>query len=266
MPWSQLAPQFHETFGRADPADPQPEHLAAHGQNGVGKTHAVGKIYQERAFVTGRASIIAAHKPLDATLAKIGFPIVGSRRELLEAAQDGHTNVIFLPRTRIMGHARDKWYDAQFVDLLDFLWASATPEQPADTDIVFDDAGYIEESLPDTFGRLKQYLREGRAPGFSVGLLKQRVQGGSRLEASETQWTLGFRPKDDDDLERWAQLFGAKRDWMPVFRSLDRQKREFVLKHTVSQDAYITWIDEPLAPREPPRRRRGLAQIFGRRS
>lgn len=261
-PWSALSPQFHMTFGRADPSDPQPEHLFAAGQNGTGKTYAVGKIYQERAFATGRASILAAHKPLDRTLLKLGWPVANTWEQVTKLARDGFVNVIYWPRTRTMGTARDTWYDQQFTAMFDHLWSSATGDRTVDTDIIVDDAGYVEDSLPLTMGRVKQFLREGRAPGFSVGLLKQRVQGGSRLEASETQWTLGFRPKDDDDLERWAQLFGAKRDWMPVFRSLDREKREFVIKHTVTQDAYITWIDEPLAPREPVRRRRRLLDML----
>lgn len=263
LPWSRIAPQFHTTFGRADPSDPQPEMLEVIGQNGTGKTHAVGKIYQERAFVTGRASIIAAHKPLDRVYAKIGFPIVHTWDQLTKQAQRGNVNLIYLPQTRLMGNARRKFYDQSFSDLLDRLWASASPGKPADTDIVLDDAGFIEDELPETFSRVKQYLREGRAPGFSTGLLKQRPQGGTRLASSETQWTLGFRPKDDKDLERWAELFGARRDWMPVFRSLDRTKREFVVKHTITQDAYITWIDEPLAPRTPPRRRRGIRDWIG---
>jgi hypothetical protein len=262
VPWSQLAPQFHTAFGRADPADPQPEHIEFIGQNGSGKTHAAGKLYQERAFVTGRPSIIVAHKPLDRTLTKIGFPIVNTWDQLVKNVRDGYVNNIFWPRTRLMGSARASWYDGQMTNVMDHIWASSTPKSPADTDIVLDDAGYIEEELGQTFARLKQFLREGRSPGFSVGLLKQRPQGGTRLASSETQWTAGFRPKDDSDLERWAELFGSRRDWMPVFRTLDRQKREFVIKHTVSQDAYITWIDEPLAPREPPRRRRKLADFI----
>src|SRR5215469_4022767 len=82
MPWSVLGPQFQEVFGRADPADPQPEHIQGVGQNGSGKTHAFGKIYQERAFVTGRASIFAAHKPIDKTLMKMGWPIAHSWRQV----------------------------------------------------------------------------------------------------------------------------------------------------------------------------------------
>lgn len=262
FPWSALAPSFHLSFGRSDPKDPQPEHIEIIGQNGSGKTHAAGKMYQERAFVTRRPSILVAHKPLDPTLLKIGWPVANTWDQVVNYARDGKVNVIYWPRTRLMGNARKSWYDVRISDVLDRLWAAATPRDPGDTDLIIDDYGYAE-GLPETAGRIEQFLREGRAPGFSVGLLKQRPQGGTRLRSSETQWTIGFRPKDDSDLERWAQLFGSRRDWMPVFRSLDRIKREFVIKHSVTQEAFISWIDEPLAPREPPRVRRGLGRFLG---
>lgn len=262
VPWSVLGPQFALAFGQSDPADPQPEHIEIIGQNGSGKTHVAGKIYQERAYVQRRPSIIVAHKPVDPTLLKIGFPVVNSWDRLVAKVRDGEQNLIFWPRTRLMGGPRKNWYDAKITDLLDRLWASATPDSPADTDIAVDDWGFAEK-LPQTADRLEQFLREGRAPGFSVGALKQRPQGSTRLMSSETQWTLGFRPKDDSDLERWAQLFGAKRDWMPVFRQVDREKREFVLKHSVTGIAYISWVDEPLKPITPPRKRRGLSGWLG---
>lgn len=269
VPWSVLGPQWHAHFGRADPADPQPENIAFYGQNGSGKTHAAGKILQERAYVTRdadgrpRPSILIAHKPVDKTLLKIGFPIANTWDQVVRLARDGYVNIIYWPRTRLMGAPRKAWYDTRISDLLDRLWAAATPEEPADIDVWFDDAGFAEE-LPLTGERMAQYLREGRAPGFSTGILKQRVQRGSRLQASETQWTLGFRPKDDADLERWAELFGSKRDWMPVLRTVRRDKREFLLKHSVTDQAWISWMDEPLEPVQggPPRHHRGLRELI----
>jgi hypothetical protein len=262
QPWSVLGPQFALAFGNADPDDPQPENLEVFGQNGSGKSHAVGKIYQERAFVQQRPSIIFAHKPIDKTMLKIGFPIATSWDELTKNARDGHINQIYWPRTRLMGAPRKAYYDRMITDVLDRLWASVTEKTPADTDIIIDDAAYAEK-LPETRERIEQYLREGRAPGFSTAILKQRVQGGTRLTSSEAQWTLGFRPKDDDDCERWSQMFGSKRQWMPVLRSLDWNKREFILKHSRSGVAYISWMDQPLVPMVPPRKRRTVRDWLG---
>jgi hypothetical protein len=81
--------------------------------------------------------------------------------------------------------------------------------------------------------------------------------------SSETHWTAAFAPKDRADLERWSELFGAKRDWMPVFDSMNPMKREFLIRHNRSKEAYISWVDEPLAPVELPKRRRGLGEFLG---
>jgi hypothetical protein len=258
VPWSELAPQFAVKFGRADPGNPQTENLEVFGQNGSGKTHWFGKMYQERAAVTQRPSIIIATKPADDTLAKIGFPIVNTWDQLVSKVHDGQQNLIFWPRTRLMGQAKRAFHETRITELLDRLW---TPE--ADTDIAIDDYGYAEK-LADVKDRLEQYLREGRSCGLSTSLLKQRPQGSNRLIQSETHWTVGFKPKHRQDLEWWSELFGAKRDWMPVIDGLSDMKREFVIRHNRSGDAYISWVDEPLTPVEPPRRRRGIAQFLGR--
>jgi hypothetical protein len=50
---------------------------------------------------------------------------------------------------------------------------------------------------------------------------------------------------------------------MPVLRSLDWNKREFILKHSRSGVAYISWMDEPLVPMVPPRKRRTVRDWLG---
>jgi hypothetical protein len=257
VPWSELGPQFAVAFGNADPADPQPEHIEIIGQNGSGKTHLLGKIYQERAFVQQRPSVIVATKPADETLRKIGFPVVNNWDQLVQKVRDGEQNVIFWPRTNRMGNQRRHFHEGRIADLLDRLWRPSS-----DTDIAVDDWGY-SESLGEVKARLEQYLREGRSSGISVAAMKQRPQGSTRLMSSETHWTAAFAPKDRADLERWSELFGAKRDWMPVFDSMNPMKREFLLRHNRTKDAYISWVDTPLEPVELPKRRRGLRSFLG---
>lgn len=256
VPWSVLGPQFAAVFGRADPDDPQPEHIEIIGQNGCGKTHLLGKIYQERAFVQQRPSVIIATKPADNTISKIGFPVVNTWDQLVQKVRDGQQNLVFWPRTNRMGGARRSYHETRITDLLDRLW-----RPQSDTDIAVDDWGYSEE-LPDVKSRLHQYLREGRSNGLSVAAMKQRPQGSTRLMSSETQWTAAFAPKDRSDLERWAELFGPRRDWMPVFDDMDDMNREFLLRHHRTKTAYISWVDEPLAPVDPPRARRSVASFL----
>jgi len=84
--------------------------------------------------------------------------------------------------------------------------------------------------------------------------MKQRPQGALRDMHSETYWTAAFRPKDRSDVERFAELFGHRRDWISVFDSLDPQRRDFILRHATSQEAYISYVDVPLRPVKPPKR------------
>ena len=99
--------------------------------------------------------------------------------------------------------------------------------------------------------------------GITVIGMKQRPQGALRDMHSETYWTAAFKPHDRADLERWAELFGARRDWMPVLDGLDAGRREFILRHSRSGEAYISWVDRPLRPVDPPKRVPGV--LGGRR-
>jgi|HubBroStandDraft_3_1064219.scaffolds.fasta_scaffold01507_6 hypothetical protein len=260
VPWSKLAPQFALAWGNANPDDPQPENMEIFGQNGSGKTHLLGKIYQEQAYVNeDRARIIIATKTGDKIIGQIGFTVVSSWDELVRKFRDGHRSFVFWPRTRTMGNARKSYHNDRITGLLDRLWVPGS-----DTDIAIDDMGYAEK-LPDVKDRIEQYLREGRSTGLSTTVMKQRPQGSTRLVQSETHWTVGFKPKHRQDLEWWAELFGAKRDWMPVFDGMDDMKREFVIRHNRSGLAYISWVDTPLEPRELPQQRATITQFIGGR-
>jgi hypothetical protein len=48
-----------------------------------------------------------------------------------------------------------------------------------------------------------------------------------------------------------------------VFDGLDATRHEFILRHSRSREAYISWVDTPLTPQKI--KRRGLAgRITGR--
>jgi hypothetical protein len=258
VPWSELGAQFAELWGRADPANPQPEHMWMIGQNGSGKTHGLGVIFQERAQVYKgtRTQIIVANKAADDTLGKIGFQQARNWDQLMKGIRDGHRAFIFWPRTDLMGAQAKAFHNREISQLLERLW---TPESA--TDVAIDDWGYAEK-LPNVRELLEQYLREGRSEDISLTGMKQRPQGSDRLTSSETHWTVAFKPKDRADLERWAELFGARRDWMPVFDSMSAMNREFIIKHNRSQEAYISWMDKPLTPVELPRYKRSVRDFL----
>ena len=81
--------------------------------------------------------------------------------------------------------------------------------------------------------------------------MKQRPQGVQRDMHSEAAWIAAFKPKDEDDGARVAEVMGSRRQWLPIIMGLDRDKHEFVLFHAVTGQAVITWIDMPLRPAAP---------------
>ena len=43
-------------------------------------------------------------------------------------------------------------------------------------------------------------------------------------------------------------MLGRVGDWQPVLETVDQQNHEFVIRNSVTKDAYISWIDTPLKP------------------
>lgn len=250
VPWSELAQEFAETWGRANPDDPQPEDVEVLGQKGSGKTLWMCKAVQERMVVRHTPCVILQSKPADATVMKLGWPVIADG-DIRKVKRERWS--IYWPQTTATGRNRKLYQADQFLRLLDALWT-----RDANTIVVFDDVGYIQ-GLVASNGEpinpiIEMYLREGRSSGITNVLLKQRPQGAKREMHSETIWTIGFAPKDEDDRERWAQLMGNKKLWMPIFESMDNSKHEFVIRNSNTGLAVISWIDTPLRPlKRPPR-------------
>jgi hypothetical protein len=264
VPWSELGPDFIQQWGFALPRGKR-EHLEVVGPSGSGKTRLVETILQDhyreslrRMQAAGNdhietGAIFVATKTDDEIFRELGWPVVRSVDEMR-----GDTHLIFWPQTKKTGLDRRAYHDQKVGRLLDALW-----QPKANTLLAFDEIGYVEGLSGNTRATVQQYWREGRALGIQVIGMKQRPQGALRDMHSETFWTVSFKPSDDADQERFAMLFGHKRDWMPVLDSLDLDRHEFVIRHSRSQDAYISWVDVPLTPQKI--KRRGLAgRISGR--
>ena len=265
VPWSQLSPGFTEAWGADEKGRYDPEHLEAVGPTGSGKTYTICKMLQDKIKAGGGVSaggqpeqssrgsnhpklgaVIVCTKPADKTILRLGWPVVDS---LGEASDKKLRAFVFWPRTSRMGTARREYHEAKIAGLLHELW------QPnANMIVTFDEVGYIESLSGEMKALVQQYWREGRSQGITVVASKQRPQGALRDMHSETYWTVAFKPKDRADAERFAELFGAKRDWLPVIDSLSLERREFLIRHTRSRESYISWVDEPLVPQKVQRK------------
>lgn len=238
IPWSILGPEFLQVWGRADPKKPKPEHMEILGPNGSGKTYFQGTVMQQRAALRGSAIISVVTKPDDDSIPLLGWPMVENWRGVKENRQ-----CVFWPQTKLLGTARTNFLAQTIQDLLDRLWVPK-----ANVVLQFDEIDTVEGLSIEVKARIRTYWRECRALGITIMAGKQRPQGIQREMHSETPWTAAFQPADEDDMERFAQLFGPKRIWMEVFRNLDPSKREFVFRNQKTKECYITWVDTELKP------------------
>lgn len=241
VPWSELGPEFIAAWGRDEKGQQRAEHIEIVGMSGSGKTYFLATILQERMIVRNTPAIIIATKPADSTLQTLGWPIVEKARELSK-----HRQVIFWPQTKAVGTARKQYQNEQIYNLLTGLWH-------ADSNIIiaFDEIAYAESLSPEMRDVIEMYWREARSQGISIIGMKQRPQGANRHMSSETMWTIAYPPKDHQDMERFAELFGNRRQWIKVLESMDASKREFLIRNSVTSDAYISWVDLPLRPINP---------------
>ena len=252
VPWSELGPYFIDAWGRSDESNPQPEHWEIVGPTGSGKTYLMLTALQDRDRTRKSGAVLIVTKADDEIFSRLGWPVVSKVDEVV-----GHTNVVFWPRTGKTGTARAEFHGLHVQGLLDKLWRPG-----ANTIVGFDEIGYVQDLPGDLKRTLQHYWREGRSLGITVVGMKQRPQGALRDMHSETYWTAAFAPKDRSDAERFAELFGHKRDWLPVFDGLDATQHEFILRHSKSREAYISWVDTPLTPQKI--KRQGLSRIVGR--
>jgi nucleoside-triphosphatase THEP1 len=242
VPWSQVRDSFITAWGYPG-GQFEPEHLEILGPSGSGKTYCEATILRERVRRRGSAVIFIATKRADKTIGLLGWPIVDDWRDVVKYKQ-----VIYWPRTELQGEQWEAYMAHKIEDLLDRLWKAK-----AKVIVVFDEIATSEELSRRLRIIIKRYWREARSVGITLVAMKQRPQGVQRDMHSETAWICAFKPKDEEDGIRVAQVMGSRKIWLPILFGLDRDAREFVLLHCRTGDAVITWIDTPLKPATPER-------------
>lgn len=241
LPWSAIGPDFIEAWGHDEAGQLRAEHWEVEGQSGSGKSYAVGTAMQQRAERWGTGIIAVLTKNSDDSLPLLGWPAIADYSELPK-----YRWVIFHPQTTAQGEEREKFHEAKIYDLLSRLWPA--PGELANIVIYFDEIRYLEGLSRRLKKMIRMYWREGRSHGISIIAGAQRPLEMVRDMHSEARWRAVFRPADEADMERFAELLGPPRDWEPVLRSLNKDRHEFVLQNNFTGDVFITWIDTELRP------------------
>lgn len=237
--WDQLEPDFIEAWGYPR-GEFMPEHLAIYGPNGSGKSYFEKTILLRRAELRGSHAVILATKPADSTLQSMGWPIVTTWPP---GHGEKYRRVIYQATARNL-RADGKVRQRQAVEhLFESLW-----RPNSNIILAVDEIAYVEQDL-GLRTLVTRYYREARALGITIVAGTQRPQGVSRWMHSESKWKIAFAPADEDDCDRVAQVLGNKLYFRTVLNSLDTEKREFVIVHTLTKQCFISHISN--GPKQP---------------
>lgn len=161
-----------------------------------------------------RVSILAA-SPRDKTLSALGWPRVTKPEEWPPGYGEEHVLVWPIYGNPSTAAERQAKF---FRPILEEIITSGNQ-------IVYvDEAAYFEEKPPDGLGLgglLGQFWYISRKQGVSLMAATQRPVRVSRSMWSEPYWLFIFRPEDEDDLKRVAELSGSKQLVLDVVPDLD---------------------------------------------
>lgn len=238
IPWSELGPEFIDTWGHDDKGQIVGEHCEVTGQSGSGKSYAIATILQQRAKRWNTAEVAIVTKAQDDSIPLLGWPVVTEMKDIGKYRQ-----CIFWPKTAAQGQDREKHMEARIYELLTGMW-----HEDINAVVYFDEIGFVEDLSHRMKKQIRMMWREGRSHKLSIIASKQRPIGVVRDQHSESRWKLVFPPADLGDMRRFAELLGRPADWQPVLESLDRKTHQFILSNNFLKVNYITWIDQDLKP------------------
>lgn len=250
VPWETLSVDLIRAWGYPR-GKWHPEHMEVLGPTGSGKSYFLKTILTMRAKIRGSHIVILATKPADETISSLGWPVVTSWPP--SQWKKENAQVIYWAKAPTLDNDGLKKQREAVQNLLEKLW-----RPNSNIVLVLDEIAYIEQDL-GLRTIIRRYYREARALGITIVAGTQRPQGVSRYMHSESEWTVCFKPKDDEDAERVAQILGNKRYFSRVLMSLDRTKREFLLVHNLTGEAYISHIP-------PSKAKRGKERETGQRN
>lgn len=226
--WNELGPHFINEWGRPN-GKFQPEHLAILGPTGSGKSFFMTNVLNDRANIKHSHIVIVATKPADATMKKLGWEI--TQKWPVNYDQN---KVIFWPKAGSIRESIEK----QRTAILNFLDDNWKPD--ANIVIAFDEISYVEEDLK-LAQPIRRYWREARALGITIVATTQRPFRVNRTMWSEASWTVAFKPKDEEDAKRVAEVLGSRKEFTEVIMN-NLKRNEFLIVQRDSKAAYISKI------------------------
>lgn len=254
VPWAELGPAFLTSWGRPGGRF-DPEHLTVYGKTGSGKSYFMGYVLRERARLRGSHIVIVATKKADSTLSGLGWPVIDTW-----PPGYGEKQVIYWAKAKGISAPARIPQRAKVKRLMDALWV------PNSNIIVYwDELTYLEQMLK-LKPEIETYYREGRTHGITNAASMQRPSNVTRLAHSEAGWTVAFPPKDADDRDRVAEVLGDRNRFREVLNGLDRSRHEFVIRHDLTGEAYISHLPRPPRKRTAVRPTRAAALGYGVRS
>lgn len=227
IPWSELEPEFLEQWGRPN-GRIEAEHIAVVGPTRSGKSYFTCYVVKKRAELRGSHVMVIATKPADKTIKDLGWPII--RKWPPEYGK--HERFVLWPQAP--RNAREaRMVQAQTIyEALDAIWTEGS-----NTIVSFDEIAYVEQELGLKV-LIERYYREGSALGISVLATTQRPRNVTRYMWSESAWIVAFRPDDEDEAKRVAEIIGGRKQYTESLMSLRRH--QFILINRREHQAYIS--------------------------
>ncbi|MGH7240414.1 MAG: helicase HerA domain-containing protein [Candidatus Saccharimonadales bacterium] len=203
------------------------EHLAILGPTGSGKTKFMTYILKRRAALRKSHIVLIATKPADSTIDALKWPVIRHW-----PPNYGQEQVIYWPVTK-KPDENIEYQREHIKNMLNEIWG---PD--ANIIVAFDEIAYIETEL-NLKTIVTRYWREARSLGITIVATTQRPRFVSRYMFSEPIWAVAFRPQDEDDALRVAEILGSRKKYKDILlEELDRY--EFLLVHKPTREAVIS--------------------------
>lgn len=227
IPWAQLEPDFLSVWGRPN-GKIESEHISIVGPTGSGKSKFQAYVLAQRVKLRGSHVMVIATKPADATLRAMRWPII--RKWPPEYGK--HERFILWPPNPRNEHEARLIQHMTIREALNSIW-----QEKANTIVAFDEIAYVEQELKLRM-LIERYWREGRSLGITILATTQRPRNVTRYMWSEPSWIVAFRPDDEDEARRVAEIIGGRRLFTQSL--LDLQRHEFILINRRDKDVYIS--------------------------